>query len=575
MAANLSNIKPDQSTIPMAPVGEDKVIVTIDKSNNKVKLELGGKTSTVSDETDYSKSPFNISVVNKDGTEPLFSNFGSLFDCNGGVLTVNNKQYEIVVKEKNRRLDYDAQGKGGIAIVRADLIREIRLAANPSDAAVTPIFSPAQLGRHEMNNAAKEGIISNFAPVANEAPMFVQADIEWISGRNDEQELVAFFTPLLQAVIDEVNGQDAKVNTELVLVNCEEYAWLGTASETSRYDKKPDLIICHPAYIKEKPPSAAKPPAENLRTDDFRFGVAANKCLNNSLAVLLEAKVTIGENMQSIGEVINYGRLLAYKIPISTTGRAVLFDKTQFWLFLFRGGALAQVIKCEWTTPGSRDLFKAFISHKSNWTQVLEAACAEFGVQVASANSFLGYGAFGRVFRVRRLEGDDQSDLALKIVLDENDAPLNLDLEHDYILRTGQEEPALVPGIDARGTERVEGGAAMLLTTVGRPIDSVAEYCDRVILALVSLHKRRICHGDPRLSNAIIVGRGEIVWIDFMMTRFDEPSTARFVQDMKVLVKSLFDTSSVPESIGPPLSAYNPQVDATVDALIAVILRSF
>lgn len=79
----------------------------------------------------------------------------------------------------------------------------------------------------------------------------------------------------------------------------------------------------------------------------------------------------------------------------------VLFDKVEFWLFKFTTGVLSSVIQCDWTKLGSCQLLVDFISHKSDWVTLLDAACTNFSVTGVPGHSFLGQGAFGRVFRVR------------------------------------------------------------------------------------------------------------------------------------------------------------------------------
>ena len=217
-----------------------------------------------------------------------------------------------------------------------------------------------------------------------------------------------------------------------------------------------------------------------------------------------EAKVKIGaNNTTTFGEVINYGRLLALsgsRHQSSTWQRVVLFDKLEFWMFLFNTGALATVKKCSWTTPGSRQLFLDFVSHESDWANLLDAACDSFAVTGVSGHSFLGCGgAFGRVFRVRRNVQDQDgaiTDVALKIVLDSevpNESAANfLRLEHDYLSGAGQAAPQWVPGI-FQNVFAGPDGSALLLTKVGRPISWIVAYFKRVLRALVELHKLGHC----------------------------------------------------------------------------------
>ena len=121
-------------------------------------------------------------------------------------------------------------------------------------------------------------------------------------------------------------------------------------------------------------------------------------------------------------------------------------------------------------------------------------------------------------------------------------------------------------------------GSALLLTIVGRPIANIGAYFERVLCALVELHKLGIVHGDPRIANAIVVERGRINWIDFHMARFQEQSMIRFRQDMKILVKSLFVSSigvgvqfPIPDQVETALNGYAPQIVASAAVLSAAV----
>lgn len=334
----------------------------------------------------------------------------------------------------------------------------------------------------------------------------------------------------------------------MALVNCEEYTWLEVPSADPKYDKMPDLLLCHPCFYESRPPSAARPPAEALRNDDFKFGVLEHKCLQDSVGAVFEAKVRIGANNTTFGEVINYGRLLAVSGSCSRqlqrVQRVVLFDKVEFWLFKFTAGVLASVIQCGWTTPGSRNLLVDFISHKSNWVTLLDAACTDLSVTAVP----------GRSFTIQAVRGQDQGDeLALKVVVNNDELQTDLGasnmlrLEQDYLTRARRAAPHLVP---ASYTEIFDGpeGSALVLTTAGRPITDTKAYFDRAFNALVELHRLGIVHGDPRLANAVVVGRGQINWIVFNSARFSEQSILRFRQDMIVFVRSCFISSAGSQS---------------------------
>lgn len=491
----------------------------------------------------------------------------------------NNTTMELVLK----RLHQDRSVTPNGISTREDLVEALR-AVIPRDnwakTAATPLMSPGEFGCVEMQAANEANIVIQVEGVENEPSVFSPAQIAPIANSKDEQEVVAFFTGLLEALIV------THVSNSLALVNCEEYKWLSSQTGNSKYDEKPDLLLCHKYFFAEKTPSAAAPPAEAIRTSNFKFGILANRCLLDSVVAVFEAKVKIGADNASFGEVINYGRLLALPGSChrkSTWQRVVLFDKIDFWLFFFNSGALVYVKKCPWTQPGSRKLLLDFVSHQSDWSILLDEACDAFGVTGFFGNSFLGFGAFGRVFRVRwkdpQKSGD--ADFALKIVLNNEahnqSAADMMQMEHDYLCRARETAPQLVPEVFKTVVHRPRG-SALLLMKVGRPITNIKVYFERVLLALVEIHKAGTVHGDPRIANAIIVERGRINWIDFSMARFHEQSVVRFRQDLEILLKSFFVSAvggglqlSIPQPVVTTLHEYEPNNRESVASLTAAI----
>jgi hypothetical protein len=93
---------------------------------------------------------------------------------------------------------------------------------------------------------------------------------------------------------------------------------------------------------------------------------------------------------------------------------AILFDRVSFWLIKSYKGVVGTVQKAMWVKKGSKSLFRSFITdNMSPWVSRLTTACSVLQVDVVEGDAFLGRGAHGRVFKVKRQDGDV---FALKIV---------------------------------------------------------------------------------------------------------------------------------------------------------------
>ncbi|KAL3665274.1 hypothetical protein V7S43_009902 [Phytophthora oleae] len=155
----------------------------------------------------------------------------------------------------------------------------------------------------------------------------------------------------------------------------------------------------------------------------------------------------------------------------------------------------------------------------SSWVTRLTNACSSLGVDVVEGDTFLGRGAFGRVFKVTR----NGEVLALKIV------------EQDSVGRLYDEEQALTNAQDSSLTvtpveevfkmavDKPVGdydsyvGAALLLCPVGDPLPrpTTLEEVQQLFKLLWQLHTKGWVHGDPRVPN-VIVSEGKLLWIDLM-----------------------------------------------------------
>ena len=305
------------------------------------------------------------------------------------------------------------------------------------------------------------------------------------------------------------------------------------------------MLVCHGGMYQKRDASKTTQDTESLRATGAKFGVLSSWVLRDCISATLEAKTII--NNQAFGEVVYYGRHLSLNHSEPNDVRIVLFDKTDFWLVVFARGVCALVTVCPWKARGSLKLLKDFAKASSTWPDVLDSVCVKLDLVVAEGNAFLGYGQFGRVFRVFRRTGKrgTRDALALKIVLGVD----SVDLGAEEASLTGAF--GLVPDhvMETKGFTLVENGAGagLLLACVGRPLTPKTEF-SIVVEALAALHAKDIYHGDPRMANAVY-SAGKVKWIDFRGARFPSSTTGLFTglftEDMNTLVCSLLSVQTL------------------------------
>jgi hypothetical protein len=407
------------------------------------------------------------------------------------------------------------------------LFDQLRLDLQVPNQRATPALTPAHLGEEELNTLRNSNRVSTFGGEKGQPACLNITEFELLASQSSESEIVACLTPIFDHIFE-----------DLVVVNAEEYTWLEVSTNTIRYNQKPDMLVCHGAIYQKREASKTSDATESLRTPYFKFGVLSNWVLRDCISVILEAKTKIDNH--SFGEVINYGRHVSLHHPEPNDVRIVLFDKTEFWLVTFASGVCAMVTKCQWMVEGSRKLLKDF-AKASKWIEVLDSVCKELDLVVAEGRAFLGYGSFGRVFRVFRRNGgrSARDELALKIVLGVDS--LELRTETGYLRQAFSRTPDHV--VEVTEFKEVQKGAGLLLACVGRPI--LKSEFSSVIEALATLHANHIYHGDPRLANAVVAGR-TVKWIDFRGACFHPVTTPKhFLHDMNILVCSVLSVSSL------------------------------
>ncbi|KAG7374925.1 hypothetical protein IV203_014020 [Nitzschia inconspicua] len=312
--------------------------------------------------------------------------------------------------------------------------------------------------------------------------------------------------PYLQDIVSESGNH-------YFVYNSEEYKWVETSIETSAFTEKPDLLVSHPAFVKKKSPFKCNDENLNkMRRLNDRYGILAAWKLRSFIGLTCEAKQNISNS--AFGEVINYGAHICHGKHGPTRTRLLLFDKKELWLIESVNGGVSQVVCCKWTDGGSRTLLKEFLLQ--NWlVKVIDQSCKKFGLAI-ECDSFLGSGAFGYVFRVKRVS--DGKQLALKVTGWEEKYILRLELEYRRMEKAHLVCPEEVMGVEEDGFAVFEHGAAILLSDVG---DHYSRLDPQSIMdSLKQLHQNRILHGDARLENIVWVN-GKPCWIDFAESSFE------------------------------------------------------
>lgn len=427
--------------------------------------------------------------------------------------------------------------------------------ANTSGQA-TPMKTPASLGSQEKERLVSEQSFVQFQGEPGQASVLGEDEQRQLDACTEEDQVVAFLTPHFEKTFGE----------GICVVNSEQFAWLKTSGGDTRYKQEPDLFFCHRAIYTPRDPASD---LEGKRSDSDKFGVLSDWRLRDCLCATGEAKLKI--NSAAFGEVINYGTHICFGKDSSPPDQVklILVDKSEFWLVESTRGFVTKVTTCGWVVDGSRNLLSGFPFTSPTWMQLLDAACNSLNLFVGE-NAFLGAGAFGRVFQVRRKtqDGIDPTPLALKLVLpgDEQENIHDLDCERKWLIEAGELLPQSVMGVEKEYFSARDVGAALLLSHVGKKVDP-SSYKE-VIMSLANLHQKLILHGDARLAN-VVSYEGRMLWIDFRRGFMRLDSIVGFQRDMISLVKSLRPGKPVSEALYARLLSYDRKQETAIHIITA------
>jgi hypothetical protein len=412
-------------------------------------------------------------------------------------------------------------------------IRQLKDAVDQIQASqrATPQISASLLGNNAINHLKENGCFlaySCFSPAdMDKRSVLTLAQQEHLLACETEHQVVAFITPYLEELVQELENY--------VVVNSEECKWLEVGDDAPQ---KPDLFVGHEAVVTYRSPFQHNDTKlASMRRPTDKFGMLTHWKLRSCIGMTCEAKQTIDN--EGFGQIINYGsHICRNRCRVGDDGpelsKFMLFDKKEFWLIIVTRRFPSSVTTCQWTTPGSFDLIRNFVV-KSNLMRVLDQACEHFQVRVVvdettpngGSGVFLGAGAFGFVFRVKRVGDEHSHCLALKICVSGHtgsfDNVRRLDFEYGKMRRANDACPNIVIGVEEGGFQRFvdknneEVGAALLMSQVGKSYsDLPPKY---IVDSLKELHYQNILHGDARLANVVNVN-GNPMWIDLCASEF-------------------------------------------------------
>jgi len=407
-------------------------------------------------------------------------------------LKKSNEELKKKIKEINEEIRKE---------IKEEIKKEIATFSYKQQSSIA--YTNAVLGRIEINRWEKAGLIID-VPIQEDKEAFWSESQQQIADTFTEPEFTTFVTPFFNEVLAEFN---------MIFVNSENVAWLsqGTlAGESTRL--KPDGFATHRGMYRTK--------SEKL-LDGFRFGVPEKKLFD--CFILFESRLTANDD--AFGQVVRY---LHHFCP-EASANAVLFDRTAFYLFRSHKGVICKVEKAKWAENGSKSFFRDFIAaNKSPWITRLTEACKKLAVDVVEGQAFLGCGARGRVFKVKR----GGETFALKIVDDNSIGSL---FDEARALTEAQ-----ITGLTVEPMGKCiciglkdGAGAALLLTPVGEPLSQPQNREDVANLyeLLWKLHEKGVIHGDPRVPNVIRHG-GKLLWIDLSndsLRSFDAETLTRSI----------------------------------------------
>jgi hypothetical protein len=361
-----------------------------------------------------------------------------------------------------------------------------------------------------------------------------------------------------------------------VIALSEEIPWLVVNSKHAKLNKKPDFTVLSKAFYSPHPAPEDQHVAARQQYKEnysFRFGVPATM---DSKCSFLAGETKIPDNAQRrptpahLGTAIIYGLILRDLRKTAYRHQAVpilLVTPTEFWLVEVGVFALGLSI-WRWDQPGSMEALSQFVP-KAPFDE-LDELCSEAKVQVAdpldtSTPTVLGLGGSAVVFRVLPIGTDrprSRDYQALKVIeFNGGEEDLLLQTEHS-LLQSHADICACKLLVRPQGpvvsTKRLSG---FVMAPVGSPVTHEVlalrgfPTASNVLDALVALHQHGHVHGDPRISNVLMIEGDQLMWIDFRLG-FPQSVLAAQQRDVALLLKSLLNLPDLSDELKAAVRAY-------------------
>ena len=406
--------------------------------------------------------------------------------------------------------------------------------------------SKAEVGGRALALLAAAGADESAVPAAGPAAL-QPALLACLRSASTEGELVALVLPRLRELLGcgggGRRGRAPRDACARLLVDGQGHPWLDHLAPApplpSSRRERPDLFLLPEPCLQGV-----------LRSGGAAEGALASRALQLEGCVreVLEAKRGAGCLSSE-----DFGQLVSYLDRLPGPTRGALFNARELWLYEALDGAPVRLTRTLWGAGGSAALLRDFFPPcraEAPFVSVLRGVMAELGVVCAEAGAaFLGAGATGRVFSVRReaaaAAAPLQTPLALKV---SSRVPQGeLELEFGTLAAAaarGAPVAVPVPGsctkVYSAGSGAYLGGGYLLSEVMlpTPPIKSL-QRCRQVFRALSALHAGGFPHGDARLPNLLQRSDGVLVWID---VRTPQRGAAAFAADRELLAASVLST---------------------------------
>ena len=401
------------------------------------------------------------------------------------------------------------------------------------------------------------------------------AEVADAETKDSVKDLVAFLTPYIQAVCDEV-GPGMKV------VNGENISWLTTPSGNSSHDLKPDLIIIHRAMIHLK-----------VENGNNLCGSPVSDVIE-ALRVVCEAKKKLGN--QGFGEICTYTRMIAqqYQKTFSKGSiiRGIAFDSSKFILVESNCAAPVRATEGRLDTIGSFELLQGFFSYEDPLTASFVRLCSELEVREhysaqsdSGSVAFLGKGRSGTAFVVEEQTSGSDIIYVLKVVFSTDNSTAKTLGEFRRLLAAqcrADSAHVVRVKIDSFKSGEFSIGSTKyyywgyLIHDVGVPMRSVnlgPEDRQQICRSLNVLHLNGVFHGDARVPNVVNCS-GIFKWIDLhhIVSVFADDAV---ICDVKTLFESMFMPRRIEwGDVSQQLESYAEGLDINVLLEILQIISS-